>query len=156
MKILWIVNTIFPAPSIAMGLNPPVVGGWMYGLAAQLSATESISLAVVTTYSGKELKKLELDNIDYYLLPCKDQTKYDKSLEDKWEKVCIEFVPDVIHIHGTEYAHGMACMKKLPNLKYVVSIQGLVGVIERYYYAGISQNDFLKNITFREDRKSVV
>lgn len=150
MKILWIVNTIFPAPSIAMGLKPPVFGGWMYGLAAQLSATESISLAVVTTYNGKELKKLELDNIDYYLLPCKDQTKYDKSLEDKWEKVCIEFVPDVIHIHGTEYAHGMACMKKLPNLKYVVSIQGLVGVYERYYYAGISQNDFLKNITFRD------
>ena len=44
----------------------------------------------------------------------------------------------------------MGCMRKLPNLKYVVSIQGLVGVYERYYYAGISQNDFLKNITFRD------
>lgn len=150
MKILWIVNTIFPAPSLAMGLKPPVVGGWMYGLAKQLSENQNISLAVATTYSGKEIKKLKLDNIEYYLLPCKDKAKYDKSLEDNWEKVCSEFNPNVVHIHGTEYAHGMACMRKLPNLKYVVSIQGLISVIERYYYAGISKDNIIKNITFRD------
>ena len=65
MKILWIVNTIFPAPSLAMGLKPPVVGGWMYGLAKQLSENQNISLAVATTYTGKEIKKFKLDNIEY-------------------------------------------------------------------------------------------
>jgi glycosyltransferase involved in cell wall biosynthesis len=150
MKILWIVNTIFPAPSIAIGLNPPVVGGWMYGLAKQLSENEGISLAVATTYSGREIKSLKLDNIEYYLLPSKHNSMYVRNLENKWESICSEFKPDLIHIHGTELAHGLACMRKLPNLNYVVSIQGLISVIERYYYVGISKAYIIKNITFRD------
>ena len=150
MKVLWIVNTIFPAPSINLGLTPPVVGGWMYGLAEQLSKSEEIQLSVATTYNGNELKALEIDGISYFLLPCKNTIKYDSKLEQYWGKVCEEFKPDVVHIHGTEYVNGLACMRKFPHLKYIVSIQGLVGVCSRYYYSGMSTWDILKNITFRD------
>lgn len=150
MKVLWIVNTIFPAPSIALGLPVPVLGGWMYGLADQVAKSNGIRLAVVTTYSGSELRKISISEIDYFLLPCKDKIKYDTALEILWEKVCKDFQPDIIHIHGTEFAHGLACMRKLPNLKYVVSIQGLVGVYSRYYFAGIPFREILINITFRD------
>lgn len=150
MKVLWIVNTIFPAPSKALGLSAPVYGGWMYGLAEQISKSIGIELAVATIYSGTEQKKMKIDGIEYFLLPCKNKTNYEVDLEKYWAQVCNNFRPNIVHIHGTEYAHGLACMRKLPHLKYVVSIQGLLSVIARYYYAGIPFWEVLKNITFRD------
>ena len=41
-------------------------------------------------------------------------------------------------------------MRACPEMKYVVSIQGLVSVYARYYYAGLSLSDILKNITLRD------
>lgn len=150
MKILWIVNTIFPAPSKVLGIEEPVVGGWMYGLAGQLSNSHGNQLAVATTYAGNNLKIMTIENIVYYLLPSKSNIKYDSKLEKYWLQVYECFQPDLIHIHGTEYAHGLACMRSLPDLKYVVSIQGLVSVYAKYYYAGIGFWDILKNITLRD------
>jgi glycosyltransferase involved in cell wall biosynthesis len=150
MRVLWIVNTIFPVPSEVLGLPSPVIGGWMYGLAEQLSKQNGIALAVATTYNGQEIKKIVRGGIEYFLLPCKNNTKYDNRLELFWKNVCIEFKPSIVHIHGTEYAHGLACMRKLPYLHYVISIQGLLSVISRYYYSGISFWDIFRNITFRD------
>ena len=150
MKILWITNTLFPAPSKALGIPAPVVGGWMYGLANQIATTENIKLAIATTYNGNEFKTFEIDGVFYYLLPCRTPWNYSKNLETYWQKLCADFKPDVVHIHGTEYAHGLACMRVCPSLNYVVSIQGLVGVIARYYFAGLSLSELFKSITLRD------
>lgn len=150
MKILWITNTIFPVPSKALGLPVPVVGGWMYSLAGQLVANSEIKLTVATIYQGNDLKILDLDGIRYYLLPCRIASSYQKHLEPMWQKICEELSPDVVHIHGTEYTYGLACMRACRDLNYVVSIQGLVGIYARYYYAGLTKSDILKNITFRD------
>ena len=150
MRILWITNTIFPEPSIALDIPVPVVGGWMFGLAEQLATRKEITLAVATVYQGSDLKCLNLNGIIYYLLPKKISLGYQKHLEPLWENICSEFLPDIIHIHGTEYNHGLSCMRACETLKFVVSIQGLVGIYARYYYAGLSIIDMLKNITLRD------
>jgi glycosyltransferase involved in cell wall biosynthesis len=150
MNVLWISNTIFPAPSRALGLPAPVVGGWMYGSAMRVAASPAIRLTVATVYSGKELKNYDIDGIRYYLLPSKSTTVYQGSLEPIWQKVCGEFKPDIVHIHGTEFSHGLACMRSCPGLKYVVSIQGLVSIISKYYFADISPKEILTHITFRD------
>ena len=122
----------------------------MYGIAEQISKSIGIELAVATIYSGTEQKKMKIDGIEYFLLPCKNKTNYEVDLEKYWAQVCNNFRPNIVHIHGTEYAHGLACMRKLPELKYVVSIQGLISVIARYYFSGISFWELFKNITFRD------
>ncbi len=149
MKILWIVNTIFPEPSKILGIPSPTIGGWMYGMAAQLSKAPNMKLAVATVYSGKDFKKMDIDGILYYLLPCKNMLKYDESLEKYWEQIAYDFIPDIIHINGTESPIGLACMRIIPNANYVISIQGLVSVYNRYYSSGISNLDIIKNFTFR-------
>lgn len=149
MKVLWIVNTVFPEPSKVLGIQIPNIGGWMYGLANQLSKTEGVDLAVATTYSGKEFKHLNLNGIDYFLLPCSNMLKYNKYLENYWEKVCEIFSPNIIHINGTESPNGLACMRKLPNFNYIISIQGLVGIIARYFTSDIQSFEILKSITLR-------
>lgn len=150
MNILWITNTIFPAPSKAMGIPSPIFGGWMYGTAIQIAKKPSINLAVATIYHEKKFQKFDIKGIVYYLLPSKAITSYQKNLEKQWKIVCEEFKPDIVHIHGTEFLHGLACMRSCPKNKYIVSIQGLVCVITRYYYSGINKWDILKNITFRD------
>jgi len=122
----------------------------MYGLSNQLASTVGIRLAVATTYRGNDLKSFDIGGVLYYLLPFHTTSGYPKDLEPFWQKVCADFQPDVIHIHGTEFTHGLACMRACPSLNYVVSIQGLVSVCARYYYAGISASEIFKNITFRD------
>lgn len=150
MKILWITNTIFPEPSKALGFSVPVAGGWMYGLAEQLITKKEIKLAVATVHQGKDIQRLDLSGVVYYLLPGKSSLGYQKHLEDLWSKIISNFSPDLIHIHGTELQHGLACMRACPDVKYAVSIQGLVGVYARYYYAGLTSIEITKNITIRD------
>ena len=148
MRILWITGAIFPAPSRELGNPLPVYGGWMYNLAENLALSNN--LAVATTYDGTELRKYIIDNVVYYLLPSKFAIKYDKKLEPIWKRVVEEFNPDIVHIHGTEYAPALACMHSCPSLKYIISIQGLINVISNYYFAGINNLDIIRNITFRD------
>lgn len=150
MKILWITNTIFPAPSKALGTPVSVVGGWMFGLAEQLVSDDEVQLAVATVYPGDDTKIFDLDNIRYYLLPARPSQGYPQHLEPLWQKICGDFLPDIVHIHGTENLHGLACMRACPDANYVVSIQGLVSVIADYFYAGMTTLEILKNITVRD------
>lgn len=122
----------------------------MYGLADKLASEAGIELAVATFYRGKLLKKLIVDGITYYLLPVTNPTCYSEKLEPHWKKICSELRPSIIHIHGTEFAHGLACMRACPNEKYIVSMQGFASAVAKYYYAGISLIDIFKNITLRD------
>lgn len=152
MRILWITNIIFPSVCKELGLNEPVMGGWMYSSAYRLYQVDAnIKLAVATVYNGTELKTYLIDNITYYLLPLRGKNiEYHKRLEELWKQVVADFKPDIAHLHGTEYAHGLAFIKACPEVKIVVSIQGLVSVYSKYYYAGLSKSDILKSITFRD------
>lgn len=150
MNILWISNTIFPAPSEYYSFKRPISGGWMYSLAEQLSKEFNIKLAVATIYNGSDFKEIIIEDVIYYLIPSKSNLKYNKDLEKFWQLISNKFCPDIVHIHGTEYTHGLACMRALPNLIYIISIQGLISVIFRYYTAGLSNFDVYRNITFRD------
>lgn len=152
MKVLWITNIIFPAPCEALGLPHNVFGGWMTSsLNALREKASDLNFAVATVYAGKELKVLEKDDVIYYLLPSrKDNTKYNHSLEPFWAKIKDEYKPDVVHIHGTEYAHGLAYIRACGTQNVCVSIQGLVSVCARYYYAGIGAKEIIKNISVRD------
>ena len=145
MNILWVVNTIFPAPAKHLGLTPPVLGGWMYSMAADLASQGKVNLAVATVYDGNVLKSFNIDGITYYLLP-----RVAKNQKSGWLSIVNEFNPIMAHIHGTEYGHGMELMRTCPDLKYIVSIQGLVSVCYRYFMAGLSFWDVFYNITLRD------
>lgn len=150
MKILWITNTIFPEVSKKLGWPVAETGGWMYGLAKLILSIPGMELGVSATYHGKSLMKFEIDGISYYLIPSESKPFYQKDKEELWKEVCVEFTPDIVHIHGTEWPHGLTCMHACPELNYVVSIQGLIGICNRYYFAGINKWEIFKTITLRD------
>lgn len=151
MKVLWITNIKFPAVCRALGEKEPVIGGWMYSLSSELVKEPTIQLAVATVYSGSEIKEIKAGNITFYLVPSKkDYLHYDRKLEQHWLKIKDLFAPDLVHIHGTETPYGLAYLKACGNSGVLISIQGLLSVISKYYYANISAKEILRNITIRD------
>jgi len=151
MRILWISNSIFPDVCLVLKRPVPVSEGWTYGLACQISQNKSIKLAVATIWDGGEFKEFDINGVLYYLLPVKRMKGNNiRNLAPFWENVVKNFQPDLCHIHGTENTHGLACMRACPDLKYVISIQGLISVYSRYFYTGIKSIEIIRNITIRD------
>ena len=152
MKILWISNVLFPDVNEALGKKNAPSCGWMFSLAKYLLKTDSqLELLVAAPYACNEIKEFHIGGISYYLIPnCGSVTAYHKEQETYWRKVYDSAHPDLVHIHGTEYPHGLAFLNACPEAKVVVSIQGMVSVISRYYRQGLSNWDILRNLTFRD------
>lgn len=151
MKILWIVNTIFPYPAKELGIEKTAFGGWLNGLAENLKEHQNINLAIASPYCGKEMRKYFDGKVTYYLFPNISAFKYNSDLDYYAKNILEEFNPDILHIHGTEYAHGVSFLNTCQeNVKKIVSIQGLTTCIAKMYLAGMNYKDIIKSITLRD------
>ena len=124
----------------------------MLGSAEELVKDDDIKLTVATpTPLVNDLRYLKGAKMSYYLFPLgKGNTKYNSDYESYWKVINGELRPDVVHIHGTEFTHGLAYVKACGNKNVVVSIQGLVSVIANYYLCGLKTIDILRSITLRD------
>lgn len=155
IRVLWIVNTIFPYPAEQLKIEKCVFGGWLNGLANQLKEKEDIELGIATVYKGNEIKKYYDGKITYYLLPGAPALKYNIKLNKYCKIILDEFKPEILHIHGTEYAHGLSFINVCNNnVKKIVSIQGLTSCIGKVYLAGMKNKDIIKSITLRDILKN--
>lgn len=150
MKILWITNILFPDICDKLGIKQTVLGGWMYSSAIKLNNNINIEVAVASVYKGSKFESHLINGIQYYVLPNnKNIDEYNNSLEKFWFEIKNDFKPDIVHIHGTELTHGLSYINSCGNKNVVISIQGLVSVIERYYYSGIDISEIVSNLTIR-------
>ena len=151
MKVLWITNIMMPPLAKAKALPVPAIGGLMYSSLKRLFTQNDIEMAVATVYNGKLYDTSCIDNIKYYLIPLdgKKAVEYNPGIEAYWHRIHDEFHPDVVHIHGSEYPHGLAYINACGPSGVVVSIQGLISVYTRYYASGIAFSD-TKKTTFRD------
>ena len=151
MRILWITNIMLPAAREAQGLAILNTGGWMIGVSEYISGLPGVKMAIATTFNGKRLESFEKNRRKYYLIPQLNiKNKPSHKTKPHWKRVCDEFKPDIIHIHGTEYPAALSCMDVYPNSNYVISIQGLVSVIHKYYFSEMSHLKILRSITLRD------
>jgi len=143
IKVLWITNIMLPPICEAINRKPRPVGGWMFSSLQKLMHIGGLKLAVATTYDGNQFRHQDINGVRYYLLPQKASMKtyYDSSLENYWMRICQEFKPVVVHVHGSEYPLGLSWVKANSNKGVVCSIQGLVSVYSRYYLGGISYKE---------------
>lgn len=85
----------------------------------------------------------------HYAIPRKSISGYDKSMEHHFKQLLAKCKPDLIHLHGTEFSHGLAIMNACPDEKYIVSIQGLASIYTRHYHACVPQ-EVIRSTTLRE------
>ncbi len=146
MKVLWIVNMVFPAVAKKLGLATSTSGGWLLDLAKSVSVQPGFELGVMTYYSGKEPIDIEHEGVRYFLLPGGSKRllyRNPKTCED-CKKIVSLFNPDLIHIHGTEYAPGREMLEAHPELPTLLTIQGVIRRISQEYYGGFSLWEILK------------
>lgn len=149
MKILWVTNSILPDLAIGLNQKHPPYEGWLIGLANQL-ASNGINLTIATAHKNLGTFHHHANGIEYYLLETKTNNyTYDKYLEHQWQMIMHKTQPDLIHIQGSENAHGLSLLKTFPKAKYVLSIQGIISLCSRYYRAGLSRKEILRNLTIR-------
>lgn len=152
MNVLWITNTCFPeAQSLLIGNEEfKTSGGWLIGASEQLSKTGEISLSVMTMSKlVNRLTYLKGKYIQYIIVPyCSDSfsNKVRKQLQEIKDKI----EPDIVHIHGTEYPLGLSYIQTCGSDNVIVSIQGLIGEISKYYLYGIRTRDIILNYTLRD------
>jgi len=153
MRVLWITNIALPPICDDQGWHIPAAGGWMYSsLKGLYTSDNKLIMAAATVYPGNDLIVKDIDDIRYYLLPLKGKSSitYNQHLESLWQIVKEDFQPDVVHIHGSEYPHGLAYVNACGASGVVVSIQGIISRIARYYAAGIDYTSVNKYLTFRD------
>lgn len=150
MKVLWIVNIVMPeALSLLKGNSPHrISGGWLIGAAQELVKQQGVRLTIATVSKEvKELTRLEGEKIIYYLLPFgKGNSHINHEYEAMWREVNRIEQPDVIHLHGTEFTHGLAYLEECGSDRVCVSIQGLVSA-SLYYYYGLSRHEIRRSFT---------
>jgi len=167
MRILWLTNIPVPIASKLMGEKAIYSGGWMSGLAEKLAKVEGIELAIA--FPKNKLNENEVmayfdGEVNYYAIPRRKNYVYDKAMEQPFKQLVNTYKPDLIHIHGTEYAHGLALMKACPQEKYVVSIQGLVSIYAKHYHASLPEKiinrttirDFLRHDNIKNGIKNFI
>lgn len=152
MRILWIINNPTPEICSILGFTQSPSGGWILSLLDLLNTqSKDLKFAVATVVPCKKVLKYEIKGITYYCLPCKQYpTKYYPELEKYWEEINTDFKPNVVHIHGSEFTHGYAYIKSCGNDNVILSIQGLVSVINQFYLAGLTQKELKKYLTLRD------
>ncbi len=151
MNILWITNILFPeVQGFLTGKDKlKASGGWMLAAAEALMQQNDNKLTVASLSSSvNKLTRFEGERIVYYVLPYgKGNHRRNHEYEPLWKEVNTAVKPDVVHLHGTEYTHGLAYIEACGTDNVCVSIQGLVSAYYSYYYDGISLLEILKAMT---------
>ncbi len=151
MRILWIVNSSFPeAQQLLTGTSDTKGGGgWLYSMANSLVENDELELCVVTTAKEvKDLVQLQGEKIIYCFIPYfpKQHSKYHSYML----AIKKRFKPDIVNIHGTELPYGLSYVEACGAENVVVTIQGLISEIAKYYCAGLTRYEIFRNITFRD------
>ncbi len=152
MRILWICQKLPPEADALIGGDPELksTGGWIVGMAGELTKDKSIKLAIVAASSlVNSVKVVHGTCITYFILPFAKSEK-DQGFIRNCREIKATFNPDVVHIHGTEYLESLLWVHANGVEHTVVSLQGIMKACCQYYYSGMSQWDVLSSITPRD------
>ncbi len=152
MKILWIVNSVLPELAEELEMTAGFSGTWMLDLSKQLSQKEDIELGIACV-AGNEYRDIKIGNIRYFVIPGNGKTMifYNPELIKYWDKIETDFCPDILHFHGTEYTHGISYMRKYPDKKKVLTIQGIIAKTSKAHTGAMKLRDMLRFRTMGEN-----
>lgn len=146
MKILWFTNILMPELSIALGRKPEVIGGWMVSLLGSLRSQAGMEIAIASLDpKAGQLVRHDINGVAYFLIPIQrsEVHRLTPSFCDACRETIRAFVPDVIHVHGTEGVYALYTARNAVHCPVIVSIQGLLHVCSRHVQGGLSLRDAL-------------
>lgn len=154
MRVCWFSNVPLSAACVALGMRVPVGGGWLSSLANALMRTGQIQLVVISVVPGRESGDVVVDGTRHRCIAIRpyryfQEVSYGFSSSVRrecWHAV-ESFKPDVVHINGTEHYYGSLFTASNQPYPIVVSLQGIVQAIGRYFNADLSPTDRYWNMS---------
>lgn len=131
----------------------PSNGLWMDALLVEFKGKSDTEIVVATTSFVKKTVSLKADNVTYYVLPDSPPLCYNENKKGNvaaWKELIDVEKPDLIQVWGTEFTHGLCCLRAAEGIPSVVYMQGYLGSIARYYQAGIPVSELKKTVTLRD------
>lgn len=155
MNILWVTNLPLNDAHEYLFHSSQSKEGWLIQLSRKLASEASVKLYVASRTLGLQKEtEFSINNIYYFCYP-RTYVNDDSVMQAYWRKVYMKVKPDIVHIHGTECKHSADFLKACPQAKTVVSLQGLVNGIVRYYFGGINSVDLIKRQSFYRKIKGI-
>ncbi len=166
MRVLWLCNMCLPVLAEQLGLPVGNKEGWLSGLSNRLLLTkEAVTLAVcfptdalqsviqqavsAEFTSGDQSREAVVYAYSFYEDTCCPEV-YDKRMETRMKEILADFQPDIVHLFGTEYAHGLAMTNAVSEPKKIlVGIQGMCTACAKVYTDGIPER-IVKRNTLRD------
>lgn len=154
IKVLWFTNT---TSLYNKGGHHYYGGGWIESLEELISNEPNIELAISFFHNSDTPKTTKNKTIYYPIKRTSDKLNPFKKLYKNWFKpfndktelpklkqVIDDFMPDVIHVFGTEGVFGL--IQEEINIPVVIHLQGLVNpILNAYYPVGFSDSNFIYN-----------
>ena len=141
MRILWLINIPLPEASQLMGENPSPFGGWLINASKDLANKEDVELSIAfPSNKANKFRELKGEKINYYpFIPVKENDNKVIENNESFETLLNNLKPDIVHIYGTEIAHTLSIVNTCNkiNIKTVISVQGLVSIIEKHMYSNL-------------------
>ena len=152
MKILWVLNMMLPDAAAALGKGTTASGTWLLDYVKSIKSDDEIQLATMTYANVEKLEVVTVEGIRHYVFPGggKRLLFSSKKTEDDCRFVINDFQPDIIHLHGTEYAMAYAMVQLQPKQPMILTIQGVITRISQEYRAGMSFGEFLRTATLKQ------
>ncbi len=142
MKVLWSVNVIIEEAGKEMGFRSVAQVSWLNHMSHEIRKRAKLIICFPTEYIT-ELTEKEGNNIKFYAIPRKSRNgfKYEAGLSEYYKEIIKSEEPDIIHIWGTEYPNiwniTQVCQEMKLLDRTVVSVQGLISLIARHFYASL-------------------
>ena len=141
MDILWLINVPLPEASHLMGEEPLPFGGWLINASKDLANNEGIELSIAfPSNKANKFKELKGEKINYYpFIPVKENDSKVIEYNESFKTLLKKLKPDIVHIYGTEIPHTLSMVNTCNylNIKTVISIQGLVSIIQKHMYSDL-------------------
>ena len=148
MKVLWLCNLEMS------DADPSSTGTWLAAMARGLMDTGDIQLGVVSEAPVGQVTRRDYRGVSQWLVP-EDRSVSPNGLPSPSVVRDIlaagdAFVPDLIHVWGTESYWGLLTARRLLRAPALLEMQGLKMTIAGVFYGGLSLLDRLHCIGIKE------
>ncbi len=150
MKVLWVTNMPLHEVSEALNIEGTLSQSWLVELWKTIRESGFIVCSAALS-KVNELKKVELYGGNHYVIPVVSKYTSEKAYEKHWIQIIEAENPDLIHIHGTEYRHPLPLLKHYPNIKSMLTVQGMMGRISDEFYGGLDWKELIRFRTSSEN-----
>lgn len=157
-KILWICNTPLSEISHLVGRRYDKEG-WITGISNELKKQKEIALFYMFPQTIRDrTMRIRSNGVQFYGFYSRIKNSYTTNAREEIaiKEIIEEVGPDIIHIFGTESPHAIEAVRTVKNKRRIIlSVQGLVSEIAKYYLDGIPLGDCFKGVYENERFRSL-